>query len=869
MASAISSSSSAVSSSLPASATPGLLTAPNAAVTTSLRSTAGVMAALPRLFVKLASFGYLDAHVVNAADHGSNVPPIEALSTVASAASATAAEVASVAASQLSDASVTAATGAAETTSRGVAHDGLRSMGNMFNYVTSKWAVLCLFMTIVVNRTMIYASLRRPVILPFRVRLTMRIVPILLLGYQIMRIMAAMRCQTSVEFRGEKADVPATDFFFHAVGKMGTWWMDDRDTCEAIGMIPDSDWIDLAASIQDPENPEVEIEPPNGSLEILWPLYKIVSLSEFVEAFSCALIGRATATETGMTLLEHSLAFAEAEALAIRKVYRLEVSPEEGDTTTETKIFKIRGRPIIPAEVLYICLISSLSHLVSHLLAIFHLQSRYRLLSTGFFGLAFLGGFAFSLIVGGSQTVLEYPTVSVIGLIPHLLIFSGITVCGFIYGLALLVSSLFPPSGRRSLRNGFNNLRANLNFSSVNVSLGEDFYTTLLKVGFVCLTAASEATYLNEGRQVRIPGWTWLEAERLKLRDSRNSILGATREAGFSPANNPPGCTGPFAREKKDFRGMVAAGKSKRSSSATARWLAAGEMMKGVGIVLGRVGFGYIGRLLGLSSSQPSSMDTDEAAASAQLLEDAKDATEYDEDDADELYHQFLSSGTPFPDTDTSGEFQPRSRESSPSSSIFDLPSSSRESSLAPSDSDEYESDASILTVTQRRHNLSFSRSNYSHHQPPSIADIFPTPTDLARLLDPQTPEDRAAARMLARHLRSDQVLTRGGFRRSVGEMVGSTEELELEELILARRRRTKPSPTTIEGGADGEEEEETGNGGMMCVVCYSQPRTIIVWPCRCLSLCEDCRVCLAMKNWGNCITCRQKSEGFSRIYIP
>ncbi|GAA5946125.1 hypothetical protein JCM3765_000125 [Sporobolomyces pararoseus] len=78
------------------------------------------------------------------------------------------------------------------------------------------------------------------------------------------------------------------------------------------------------------------------------------------------------------------------------------------------------------------------------------------------------------------------------------------------------------------------------------------------------------------------------------------------------------------------------------------------------------------------------------------------------------------------------------------------------------------------------------------------------------------------------------------------------------------------------------------------CVVCTVEPRTVILWPCRCLALCESCREALALRTTastpggngtdpnvtgggvpgagtgGNlCPTCRSAVAGFSRIFIP
>lgn len=56
------------------------------------------------------------------------------------------------------------------------------------------------------------------------------------------------------------------------------------------------------------------------------------------------------------------------------------------------------------------------------------------------------------------------------------------------------------------------------------------------------------------------------------------------------------------------------------------------------------------------------------------------------------------------------------------------------------------------------------------------------------------------------------------------------------------------------------------------CVVCTVEPRDTILWPCRCLALCNECRENLAERLSAKdhmCPCCRKKVEGFSRIYIP
>ena len=165
-------------------------------------------------------------------------------------------------------------------------------------------------------------------------------------------------------------------------------------------------------------------------------------------------------------------------------------------------------------------------------------------------------------------------------------------------------------------------------------------------------------------------------------------------------------------------------------------------------------------------------------------------------------------------------------------------------------------------------------------------------PTHLAQLLDPKTAEHKQEARMLAAHLNSDRILTRSQYQhdqryekahvltttryRPPGFLPSSPtgrltphEEAEVLEYLLTSRRAAASRSTASVGPAWRDGAEGLGAGGPQCVVCQSSPRTILSWPCRWLSLCEECRVSLAMNNFGTCVCCRTDVVGFSRLYVP
>ena len=289
-----------------------------------------------------------------------------------------------------------------------------------------------------------------------------------------------------------------------------------------------------------------------GSLSLLWSLFKLLCLSQFVETLSAAVQGQSIKTETGMSLFEHSLAFAESEAMISNQLgitpWGLPKSNLASNATAATSIgtaadlipiSTLLDRMNTAPEVLLIGLISSLNCLTTHLLGIFGMEGRYRLLNTGIWGFCFMMSFAWGFLnfrfdAAVDATILRFPTVCIVGFIPHLLIFIGILICACIYTLALFLVVLSPSTGEphtRSLQDriqsAHDNLQAHGQMQTFQLRMNEDFYSALLRLGFTVLTIASEAVYLNEGQKIGIATLTWLENERLKeLEDAKQSLNG-------------------------------------------------------------------------------------------------------------------------------------------------------------------------------------------------------------------------------------------------------------------------------------------------------------------------------------------------------
>jgi hypothetical protein len=243
--------------------------------------------------------------------------------------------------------------------------------------------------------------------------------------------------------------------------------------------------------------------------------------------------------------------------------------------------------------------------------------------------------------------------------------------------------------------------------------------------------------------------------------------------------------------------------------------------------------------------------------------------------DAD-LYRYWLAGGW-WGSHDESGEYRPDADDDCDTTSVIS-------DSTASGDEDILQMEHDEQTSTQ----MSLKRDSERMLPADTILDTV----SLARLLHPETAEEQEEAQTLSAHLQYDTVMTRSVFRRreqlrrsrvllppgmAVNNSMKSRrerlspqdEEQALEQILLSRRNQVNRLPQDPRATHQTESMVGEEEASMPCVVCQTSVRTIIVWPCRCLSLCDDCRVSLAMNNFDKCVCCRRDVMSFSRIFVP
>ena len=808
-----------------------------------------------------------------------------------------------------------------------------------------------------------------PVTPRWQARILLYSIPTVLLAYQMFELSNAIKCQNSTYYarlrygdsqKDAKADYAGEEGVLYRLTNILLFWKSDENSCNSTRMMP--------LSKDDAER--------KGSLSYLWPLFLSFCVSQFIETLSCSLQNRQPMPETGMTIFEHSLTFAEAETMISNRLglgffgiprdlsttgNSTVIGDEASIAPSFTRSMFLRERNV-PSEVLLIAFISALSHFSSSILAIIGIRAKYRLITTGTWAVLYMVAFSWSIARVASifhivdTVILRFPTVCIVGFIPHILILVGICACAAIYAIAVFATALSPPSGsishdtlKERLRFAYHNLQANVHLSTnspLNVVWRDDFYTTLLKVGIAILTTASEAVYLNESAAIRASEQTWLEEKRVqeidatlaKLRDIKNARLKNTvnsRELdnptsssnGISNRPDDRKQTCGYALEhkmtakKQDHNTKQNVGRESGVGLRQRRGMWKGTFLfaKGILILSGsllarlslailakvhiRWGTNWLRRIANQSASrskpvtrlstQPTnnsisqqrnaissycpSPDMDVEVEARQALSGNKLKYPLDEEVLSSDLYDWWKAGGHWGEADTSGDYQPTDVEDDVTSIYSD--------GTAFSERDEEADDGSL---TPRLAMPSHEEAEPSP-EPESMLDA----KRLALLLNPKTLEQREEAQLLARHLNSENVMTRSQCRRSFiqdkAALLASTrrhldhgrlrdpkiiseeeEELMLERFILEKRGSAHGG----ESQRDQAREWSDGAGGMglsgpLCVVCQQNPRTILIWPCGCLSLCDDCRLGLATRNYSNCACCRRSVTAYSRLYVP
>lgn len=679
----------------------------------------------------------------------------------------------------------------------------------------------------------VYASTRRHVSLKWSTKAALRLIPIVLFATQILTLLRAIRCQTSPEYstlrygRADKhssLDYAGEGGFLYDITSVLLGWESDQASCSAASM----------------GRPIAGSDIPYGSFSLLWPAFIRLCLGHFIETLSSALQGRTHAAEGGMSIFEHSLAFAEAETMISQSIglglFGIPKSGPTDDSTPSTATLLSRSRVLerlnVTPELLLITLISCCNGLSANILDVLGKQAKYRFIHTTLWALCYMGAMFWGIfntyVMESDAGVLNFPTVCIVGFVPHLLMLIGILACVAIYCVALVLTALSLPSDlpqptsfreRFALANG--NMQGSSHIENTRFNLSEDFYSTLVRIGYASLTAASEAVFLNEGKRVVVRRMTWLEEDRLtEIADpgrssSRNTNSGFEQsdsdgsvefelpkmdnqwQCGYAqekklekkPGSTPIkrqsslGSVGAFRNPNRGYQGFLFL---RAIFNLTIGWWAFG-LIRFLEWLRFPVKLSWLESLAGTArktdlarkaDNRPPTLDfwilTDEGVLELPENHDFDVEKEMrkrekmiharwgeaEESQLDNKLYNWWKAGGSWGNQDDSGDYSPPEEDWDDTTSVIS----------ASTNNDEWESDESDgrKTPTQDNPYPLFSR----FHRPGSPApETLIDTASLARLLDPKDRESKREAQILSSHLlaaNEGRIVTRSHFKQQI-----------------------------------------------------------------------------------------------------
>ncbi|KAI3402313.2 hypothetical protein KGF56_004883 [Candida oxycetoniae] len=624
--------------------------------------------------------------------------------------------------------------------------------------------------------------------------------------------------------------------------------------------------------------------------DMYWPIFLTFCLSSFIETFIASIQGEKPFTESGTTIFEHSLAFQE-------------FSSNAAFFFSNSYHYK---RPT--EEVLVTSLFSILNHLNIHIGAIVN-NNRLRLIPSTIIGTGFLGYFVTSII---HKQMSRFPVILISTLIPQLLIVFIVLISSAIFFTAVVVNgcrfqglnyaSLFAREDRNQLEEGDNNDDAFGNeldspMSNLNISLTDDFYTALLNLGVLAITSAGKSSYITELSLVTLDHETWVERsiwQRLKYfskskyasMDASRVFAEETSVLGYDNIISKPNIksiasSGAFSsgnenslQENTQYRNSVFEKRFRYCKKIVIDFC---QLI--YGLVVDKFMLQLVPELLSFvwSSHKDESNSNSNSNSSSENLENlerrrlktpkflkkhmrknkvgyggAQASTAKNKNinvnllSSEELESNYASLllGADFGETDNSEDY------------IFQTKDDSEDESDVDYDETTYGSvfGGAIKQYRNPREEADVRLPPmYEIFDPQGLKEVFSTSSDLHMIRD---------------HFNYEGRLTRSKYQKlhtseeNVKEQFDGHEGQKLIDLIIMKRQASKLE-------SQDKKEQLSSERSLDCVICQTNMREIITWPCKCFAICESCRLSLVSKGIEGCVCCRSEVKGVSKVFIP
>lgn len=587
-----------------------------------------------------------------------------------------------------------------------------------------------------------------------------------------------------------------------------------------------------------------------------WPIYLGFCLLVFTETFVSTIQGAKIYSDTSMTLFELSVSLHQSSSTGLFFGH-------------ETRL------PNEPTLVL--CLFQIFSHLNVHVGNLIN-KNKYRLIPLTILNLGFISYFIHCIF---NLKIYEIPGFVTMTMIPQLLILLVIFVSACIFGLAILSNgfdigqlrfgSLFLAADRDEAES-----RAN----RFNFTLEDDFLTALIGFGELAVIQAGRSSYITELRLVISRSDTWVERsvwEALQWQPENNMNTHRDKLLTYLKENKICGyanlITNPSKRLITGEKITTPSDKSSTSLKSKATllrkmlnfyeiYVSLFQLIEGLVVrkfIVTYIPFWFKKHIL-RKSINLESHDEDESEkdferrknsvpkflrkfvtrSKHQVTSHSSERVVLDEFSDEQLRTEYVAllKGPDISDNDKSETYQPKR---------YELDS---------------ESDLSDVELIENTSDLGF-RSRMVPQDPAvlPINELF-TP-DLIKEFIETTHGNTVLYHHLNYNYEEGGIMTRSKYKRLTDSVFDQDETSKLVDLILSKRIDSKRQTS------DEDIDDLSVDSRFDCVICQTNSREIITWPCRCFAICESCRLSLVSKGIEGCVCCRRDVEGVSKVFIP
>lgn len=470
-----------------------------------------------------------------------------------------------------------------------------------------------------------------------------------------------------------------------------------------------------------------------------------------------------------------------------------------------------------PNNQLLIVALIALCHQVNvHIIGLFNLQD-YRLIPSTVLGVSTLGYYSYNLFSGG---LLNFPFVITMSYFPHFCVVFIILISHLIYSMAAIARMSFEDLTMQGMMG---------NLKSTNITLRDDFYTALIAYGSFIVNVTAKNSFVHETSHVYLPSDNYISREVKRVLKEINQI----------EVDNINGYANEFTSDLEIEQDLETE-RPKLTAAIKSRFSMLNWLIKRFAVLM-------IFNFTRLRSHQePIDALGDVIRRSDGIYFQPKKTLCLDDIDDDQLendYAKFLLE-TELSDHDESPDFC--------------LP----QFELDDSDDEFIRNGNGNGNGNDNDNN---TNSNEYSNELKTFGELI-HPNDFTSILLAQSHDRITENRIMNYHLENiDQhssKLTRSNFSKYY------VDDLKLLDILKEKftSKSLKGSFNTYPAtGHINQYEDLLGT----CVICHTNSRQVILWPCKCIAICDACRLSLSLRKFSTCCCCRKKVEGFSKVYVP